>query len=100
MRSLMSKSVRRRPVLFYTHDAMVRAALVAALVIAALAVSLSMASAQDRDASRGAAREACKPDYQKFCSTVTPGGGRIKKCLADNFASLSDACKQVVGSAK
>lgn len=95
MPRLISTSGRARPALFYASDALVRACLVAALVIAALAVSLSLASAQD-----SAAREACKPDYQKFCSNVTPGGGRIKKCLADNFASLSDACKQVVGAAK
>ncbi|MBI5129941.1 MAG: hypothetical protein HZA66_10905 [Rhodopseudomonas palustris] len=96
MPRLTSTPGRARPVLFYASDAMVRATLLAAVVIAALAVSLSLASAQDR----GAAREACKPDYQKFCSSVTPGGGRIKKCLADNFANLSDACKQVVGSEK
>lgn len=96
MPRLTSNAGRARPALFYASDALVRATLVAALVIAVLTVTLSLASAQDR----GAAREACKPDYQKFCQGTPPGGGRIKKCLADNFAGLSDACKQVVGSAK
>ncbi|WP_244432065.1 cysteine rich repeat-containing protein [Rhodopseudomonas sp. B29] len=87
--------LRRKPVL-HVSDTVVRATLVAASAVVVLMLSLSLASAQDN----GAAREACKPDYQKFCSGVMPGGGRIKKCLMDNFSGLSDACKKVVSEAK
>lgn len=81
--------------LFRAPDVLVRATLAAACVVAGLLLTLQIASAQDK----GAAREACKGDYQKFCSGVAPGGGRIKKCLNDNFGALSDPCKQVIGGA-
>jgi len=37
--------------------------------------------------------EACKPDVEKFCQNVQPGGGRIRQCLQQHEAELSDACK-------
>jgi Cysteine rich repeat len=41
-------------------------------------------------------RTACKPDYEKYCSGVVPGGGRIIACLNKQHDSLSDACKKVL----
>lgn len=38
-------------------------------------------------------RQACMSDYQKFCTGVSPGGGRIKQCLIDHRAQLSEACR-------
>ncbi|WP_325174827.1 cysteine rich repeat-containing protein [Bradyrhizobium sp.] len=38
-------------------------------------------------------REACKADFKKFCSGVSPGGGRIVECLNKQHDSLSEACK-------
>ncbi|AVT83314.1 hypothetical protein RPYSC3_44540 [Rhodopseudomonas palustris] len=90
-----NRSDRPAP-LFRAPDALVRATLAAACVVAGLMLTLQMASAQDR----GAAREACKADYQKLCNGVSPGGGRIKKCLNDNFSALSDPCKQALGGAE
>lgn len=40
-----------------------------------------------------AAVAACKPDAEKFCANVTPGGGRIMQCLHQHQSELSDACK-------
>jgi Cysteine rich repeat len=40
-----------------------------------------------------AAAEACKPDVEKFCQDVQPGGGRIIQCLRQHETELSDACK-------
>ena len=40
-----------------------------------------------------AAKEACKPDVDKFCSGVAEGGGRIMACLKQHESELSDACK-------
>ena len=80
---------------FQISDVVVRATLAAAFVIAALALTLQVAGAQDR----GAAREACKPDYQKFCSGVMPGGGRIVKCLGEHRDALAEPCKQALEAA-
>ena len=41
-------------------------------------------------------RTACKPDYEKYCSGVMPGGGRIVACLNKQHDSLRDACKKVL----
>ncbi|MCO5065706.1 MAG: cysteine rich repeat-containing protein [Rhizobiaceae bacterium] len=65
-----------------------------ALMILALSGSLSgvgMASAQT-----AAQQAACKADYQKFCSGVMPGGGRIIKCLNEHIDQLTAQCQQVV----
>jgi hypothetical protein len=75
--------------------AFVRATLAAACLIGLLALSLSRAGAQD---GRGEARQACAADYRRLCSGINPGGGRIKKCLNDNFDALSDPCKQAVSA--
>jgi len=38
-------------------------------------------------------REACMGDYRKFCSGISPGGGKIKQCLIDHRRDLSEACR-------
>jgi hypothetical protein len=75
----------------------VRATLAAASLIGLLALTLSLASAQQ---DRGALQEACQADYRRLCPTVTAGGGRILKCLNENLASLSEPCKQAIGTRK
>jgi len=40
-----------------------------------------------------AAKQACQPDVDKFCSGVAQGGGRIMQCLKQHESELSDACK-------
>ena len=41
-------------------------------------------------------RTACKADYERYCSGVMPGGGRIIACLNKQRDSLGDACKKVL----
>jgi len=35
---------------------------------------------------------ACAGDVEKFCSSVTPGEGRIKACMKENISKLSATC--------
>lgn len=59
---------------------------------------LAPACRQIVDKMEGAAREAhraCKPDVEKFCQGVQPGGGRIVACLKQHEAELSESCKAV-----
>jgi hypothetical protein len=42
-------------------------------------------------------RSACGPDVRALCAGVQPGGGRIVRCLAVQSASLSPACRNVLG---
>lgn len=62
-------------------------------VITFAAGFLTAASAQNLTAAQ---RTACKADYEKYCSGVTPGGGRIIACLNKQRDALSDACKKVL----
>ena len=45
-------------------------------------------------------RAACKPDFQKLCADVKPGGGRIMERLNSKRDQLSDDCKKVVDARK
>ena len=37
-------------------------------------------------------REDCRPDVEKFCKGIAPGGGRIRSCLRARQADLNPAC--------
>jgi len=39
------------------------------------------------------AQDPCAPDVAQLCKDVKPGGGRIVRCLKDNEAKLSNACR-------
>ena len=66
-------------------------------ILTALAVAAAM---QLGTAEAANMRTACKADYKRFCSDVSPGGGRIVKCLKENEASISQACKSALAEAK
>lgn len=74
-------------------EACVRVALAAASLIAMFVLLFSGVSAQD---ARSQARQACMADYSRHCSGITPGSGRVRKCLGDNYAALSQACRQAL----
>jgi hypothetical protein len=47
-----------------------------------------------------AAAAACSGDIQKYCATITPGGGRIVRCLAGQRDNLTPACRDGILKAK
>lgn len=42
------------------------------------------------------AKGSCAGDAEDFCSDVTPGTGRLARCLKDNLSDLSEPCAKVV----
>jgi hypothetical protein len=68
-----------------------------AILTAATLLWASQAFAQDMTAAQ---RDACMGDYQKYCKSVTPGGGRIIACLAKVSDKLTPACKNVLQAAE
>ena len=68
-----------------------------AILTAATLLWTSQAFAQDMTAAQ---RDACMGDYQKYCKSVTPGGGRIIACLAKESDKLTSACKKVLQAAE
>lgn len=42
------------------------------------------------------AKARCAQDAENFCSDVTPGTGRLARCLKDNLSELSKPCTKVV----
>jgi hypothetical protein len=67
------------------------------ILIAAILGAPVPAFAQELTAEQ---RSACMGDYEKFCKSVTPGGGRIIACLAKSSDKLTDACKKVLAAAE
>jgi hypothetical protein len=45
-------------------------------------------------------REACRPDVERLCKDVKPGGGRIRECLKAHAPELSDTCKAAIKEAR
>lgn len=45
-------------------------------------------------------KDACHEDYEKFCSEVKPGGGRIMKCMKEHEQELNQNCKDEINKAK
>ncbi len=40
------------------------------------------------------AHNPCSDDIQKYCSDVTPGEGRLAKCMKKHASELSSGCKK------
>jgi hypothetical protein len=68
------------------------------LPLIAIIAICSAVPARPQD-KRGALRDACQEDYRRLCVGVAPGGGRLKKCMADNSAKLSATCKAALDAA-
>jgi hypothetical protein len=47
-----------------------------------------------------ALRTYCKPDIERLCPAVEPGGGRIKECLKQHEKEMSVGCAQALQKLK
>jgi hypothetical protein len=72
---------------------MLRAILTAAILLCASHAAFAQELTSEQ-------RNACMGDYQKYCKSVTPGGGRIIACLAKQSDKLAPACKKVLADAE
>lgn len=70
----------------------------AALVGTASAQGVDVSELQRIPAVR-AAISACVADRDRLCSSVTPGGGRIVRCLAARSEALSPGCRTAMEKA-
>jgi cysteine rich repeat protein len=61
------------------------------LVIAAVAIISGFAFAESTPL-----HEACRSDVKALCVSVQPGGGRIRDCMRDHRAELSNTCKLAI----
>ncbi|WP_246820646.1 cysteine rich repeat-containing protein [Bradyrhizobium iriomotense] len=57
------------------------------------------ATPQMRSEAR-AVMQACRADYDRLCSDVAPGGGRILACLQSHAGQLTPTCAQTLPRAQ
>jgi cysteine rich repeat protein len=60
-----------------------------ALAIVALVPTLALAEPRPLQG-------ACKNDMKTLCASVQPGGGRLRDCMTEHRAQLSEACKVAI----
>lgn len=68
-----------------------------AILTAAALLCAEQAFAQELTSAQ---RDACMDDYERYCKSVMPSGGRIIACLAKESSRLAPACKKVLEAAE
>jgi len=58
-----------------------------------LVISIGVVAPSIASAEPGAMQGACKTDVKALCGSVQPGGGRIRECMKEHRAQLSNGCK-------
>jgi hypothetical protein len=81
------------------------ALLLSSLTVIALAIAVvtAPASAQMPGANNAAVQAAissCKEDRAMFCPKVSPGGGRIARCLMEHVDALTPGCRTALNDAR
>ena len=71
------------------------------VLLLALAFALPVLAAEPgMVAELEALRTYCKPDIERLCANVEPGGGRIKECLKKHKEQVSVGCAQALEKLK
>ena len=71
-----------------------------ALLVAMLAAMPAFAGGSQQEEELLAIRTYCKPDVERLCASVEPGGGRIKDCLMKHKEQMSVGCAQALQKLK
>ncbi|WP_339035793.1 cysteine rich repeat-containing protein [Bradyrhizobium symbiodeficiens] len=80
-----------------------QAAAIVALGASTSAFAQSALQTQITPQMRSEARavmQACRADYDRHCSDVAPGGGRILACLQSHAGQLTSTCAQTLPRAQ
>lgn len=64
------------------------------MTILLLGIGTGVANAQNANA-----RAACQADAQKHCASAIPDQAKVRACLVQNKAKLSEACQKVISAA-
>jgi len=70
------------------------------LLLLASATLPTFAQGQGLEAEIQALKTYCKPDIERLCPNVEPGGGRIKACLMAQKEQLTVGCAQALQELK
>jgi hypothetical protein len=70
----------------------------AALCITLFAVAGPAPAQKPNQTQINAIRQACRSDYQTYCSSVPTGGSAALACLQHNAQSLSGPCQQALNA--
>jgi hypothetical protein len=77
---------------------MIQRAKILLLAMAAAVPAFAQGSQQEEEMQ--AIRAYCKPDVERLCANVEPGGGRIKECLMKHKEQMSVGCAQALQKMK
>jgi Cysteine rich repeat len=55
---------------------------------------------QTMETRRKEMSDACQSDVQRFCTDISPGGGRLAQCLKQHESELSSTCKAELAQAR
>lgn len=76
---------------------------VSAILFSLVATAASHAQTQPVPQMRSEAMtlmQICRGDYDRLCSGIAPGGGRVIACLQSNASQLSPTCAQAMPRAE
>lgn len=68
------------------------------IVVGTFLATIASSSVWAQGAGRGIVGTYCKPDIQKYCSTVPHMAGAVPACLNRNKAKLSDTCRNALAN--
>lgn len=78
----------------------IAAAVLAASLLWAPPGAAAQSRSPEQKAAAEAVRDACRSDYDRFCASVRPGGGRILQCLESHAGDLVPACRTALEKAR